>query len=80
MRENGKKYGFQWQGRKIQFTLISITTNLMINGYNLGKNKWIPNLDDPVGDPSSGSTSKGEVEKSKILYYCIIRCCKRNVK
>ena len=28
-----------------------------------GKNKWIPNIDDPVGAPSSGSTSPAQPER-----------------
>ena len=37
MRENGKKFGFQWQGEGDPVHFDFITTNLMINGYNLAK-------------------------------------------
>jgi len=55
MREKGKKYGFQWQGEKdpVHFDLYNNEPN--DKWLQPGKNKWIPNLDDPVGKPSASS-------------------------
>ena len=55
MREKGKKYGFQWQGEKdpVHFDLYNNEPN--DKWLHPGKNKWIPNLDDPVGKPSASS-------------------------
>ena len=60
MRDNGKKYGFQWQGEgdPVHFDYYNNEPN--DKWLQPGKNKWIPNLDDPVGKPSSGSTSPAQ--------------------
>jgi hypothetical protein len=60
MRDNGKKYGFQWQGEgdPVHFDYYNNEPN--DKWLQPGKNKWIPNLDDPVGSPSSGSTSPAQ--------------------
>ena len=60
MREKGKKFGFQWQGEKdpVHFDFYNNEPN--DKWLRPGKNKWIPNLDDPVGAPSSGSTSPAQ--------------------
>ena len=60
MRDNGKKYGFQWQGEgdPVHFDYYNNEPN--DKWLQPGKNKWIPNLDDPVGAPSSGSTSPAQ--------------------
>ena len=60
MRDNGKKYGFQWQGEgdPVHFDYYNNEPN--DKWLQPGKNKWIPNLDDPVGEPSSGSTSPAQ--------------------
>ena len=60
MRDNGKKYGFQWQGEgdPVHFDYYNNEPN--DKWLQPGKNKWIPNLDDPVGTPSSGSTSPAQ--------------------
>ena len=52
MREKGKKFGFQWQGEKdpVHFDYYNNEPN--DKWLKPGKNKWIPNLDDPVGKPS----------------------------
>ena len=66
MREKGKKYGFQWQGEKdpVHFDLYNNEPN--DKWLQPGKNKWIPNLDDPVGAPSSGSAADGKKDVSNI--------------
>ncbi len=55
MRENGEKFGFKWQGEgdPVHFDLYNNEPN--DKWLKPGKNKWIPNLDDPVGKPSSGA-------------------------
>ena len=60
MRDNGKKYGFQWQGEgdPVHFDYYNNEPN--DKWLQPGKNKWIPDLDDPVGKPSSGSTSPAQ--------------------
>ena len=60
MRDNGKKYGFEWQGEgdPVHFDYYNNEPN--DKWLQPGKNKWIPNLDDPVGAPSSGSTSPAQ--------------------
>ena len=60
MRDNGKKFGFQWQGEgdPVHFDYYNNEPN--DKWLQPGKNKWIPNLDDPVGEPSSGSTSPAQ--------------------
>ena len=60
MRDNGKKYGYQWQGEgdPVHFDYYNNEPN--DKWLQPGKNKWIPNLDDPVGAPSSGSTSPAQ--------------------
>ena len=60
MRDNGKKYGFEWQGEgdPVHFDYYNNEPN--DKWLQPGKNKWIPNLDDPVGKPSSGSTSPAQ--------------------
>ena len=60
MREKGKKFGFQWQGEKdpVHFDFYNNEPN--DKWLRPDKNKWIPNLDDPVGAPSSGSTSPAQ--------------------
>ena len=60
MRDNGKKFGFQWQGEgdPVHFDYYNNEPN--DKWLQPGKNKWIPNLDDPVGKPSSGSTSPAQ--------------------
>ncbi len=60
VRNNGKKYGFQWQGEHdpVHFDFYNNEPN--DKWLRPGKNKWIPNLDDPVGKPSSGSTSPAQ--------------------
>ena len=60
VRNNGKKYGFQWQGEHdpVHFDFYNNEPN--DKWLKPGKNKWIPNLDDPVGKPSSGSTSPAQ--------------------
>ena len=52
MRDKGKKFGFQWQGEKdpVHFDYYNNEPN--DKWLKPGKNKWIPNLDDPVGKPS----------------------------
>ena len=65
MRDKGKKFGFQWQGEKdpVHFDFINNDNN--DKWLRPGKNKWIPNIDDPVGDPSSGEQkSGGQPQKS----------------
>ena len=59
MRDKGKKFGFQWQGEKdpVHFDFINNDDN--DKWLRPGKNKWIPNIDDPVGDPSSGEQKSG---------------------
>ena len=59
MRDKGKKFGFQWQGEKdpVHFDFINNDNN--DKWLRPGKNKWIPNIDDPVGDPSSGEQKSG---------------------
>ncbi len=59
MREKGKKFGFQWQGEKdpVHFDFINNDNN--DKWLQPGKNKWIPDIDDPVGDPSSGEQKSG---------------------
>ena len=66
MRDNGKKYGFQWQGEgdPVHFDYYNNEPN--DKWLQPGKNKWIPNLDDPVGKPSSGSTSPAQGGGSSI--------------
>ena len=63
MREKGKKFGFQWQGEKdpVHFDFYNNEPN--DKWLKPGKNKWIPNLDDPVGKPS-GSGDGGAPQKS----------------
>ena len=60
MREKGKKFGFQWQGEgdPVHFDFYNNEPN--DKWLRPGKNKWIPNLNDPVGAPSSGSTSPAQ--------------------
>ena len=55
MRENGEKFGFKWQGEgdPVHFDLYNNEPN--DKWLKPGKNKWIPNIDDPVGKESSGS-------------------------
>ena len=55
MRDKGKKFGFQWQGEKdpVHFDYYNNEPN--DKWLKPGKNKWIPNLDDPVGKPSGSS-------------------------
>ena len=65
MRDKGKKFGFQWQGEKdpVHFDFINNDNN--DKWLRPGKNKWIPNIDDPVGAPSSGEQkSGGQPQKS----------------
>ena len=65
MRDKGKKFGFQWQGEKdpVHFDFINNDNN--DKWLQPGKNKWIPNVDDPVGNPSSGEQkSGGQPQKS----------------
>ena len=65
MRDKGKKFGFQWQGEKdpVHFDFINNDDN--DKWLRPGKNKWMPNVDDPVGDPSSGEQkSGGQPQKS----------------
>ena len=65
MRDKGKKFGFQWQGEKdpVHFDFINNDNN--DKWLRPGKNKWIPNVDDPVGNPSSGEQkSGGQPQKS----------------
>ena len=59
MRNKGKKFGFQWQGEKdpVHFDFINNDDN--DKWLRPGKNKWIPNIDDPVGAPSSGEQKSG---------------------
>ena len=59
MRDKGKKFGFQWQGEKdpVHFDFINNDDN--DKWLRPGKNKWIPNIDDPVGAPSSGEQKSG---------------------
>ena len=59
MRDKGKKFGFEWQGEKdpVHFDFINNDENN--KWLQPGKNKWIPNIDDPVGDPSSGEQKSG---------------------
>ena len=59
MRDKGKKFGFQWQGEKdpVHFDFYNNEPN--DKWLRPGKNKWIPNIDDPVGDPSSGEQKSG---------------------
>ena len=59
MRDKGKKFGFQWQGEKdpVHFDFINNDDN--DKWFRPGKNKWIPNIDDPVGAPSSGEQKSG---------------------
>ena len=66
MRDNGKKYGFEWQGEgdPVHFDYYNNEPN--DKWLQPGKNKWIPNLDDPVGAPSSGSTSPAQGGASSI--------------
>ena len=56
MRENGKKYGFQWQGEKdpVHFDLINSEDN--DKWLKPGKNKWIPNIDPADSKKSSSGT------------------------
>ena len=63
MREKGKKFGFQWQGEKdpVHFDFYNNEPN--DKWLKPGKNKWIPNLDDPVGKPS-GSGDGGAPQKT----------------
>ena len=55
MREKGKKFGFAWQGEgdPVHFDYLNNEKNT--KWLQPGKNKWIPNIDDPVGKPSSGA-------------------------
>ena len=55
MRDKGAKYGFKWQGEgdPVHFDFYNNEPN--DKWLKPGKNSWIPNLDDPVGKPSSGS-------------------------
>ena len=59
MRDKGKKFGFQWQGEKdpVHFDFINNDDN--DKWLRPGKNKWIPNIEDPVGAPSSGEQKSG---------------------
>ena len=63
MRNKGKKFGFQWQGEKdpVHFDFYNNEPN--DKWLKPGKNKWIPNVDDPVGKPS-GSGDGGAPQKS----------------
>ena len=63
MREKGKKFGFQWQGEKdpVHFDFYNNEPN--DKWLKPGKNKWIPNLNDPVGKPS-GSGDGGAPQKN----------------
>jgi len=55
MRDKGKKFGFAWQGEgdPVHFDYLNNEKNT--KWLQPGKNKWIPNIDDPVGKPSSGA-------------------------
>ena len=55
MRDKGKKFGFAWQGEgdPVHFDYLNNEKNT--KWLQPGKNKWIPNVDDPVGKPSSGA-------------------------
>ena len=55
MRNKGKKFGFAWQGEgdPVHFDYLNNEKN--DKWLQPGKNKWIPNIDDPVGKPSSGA-------------------------
>ena len=55
MRNKGKKFGFAWQGEgdPVHFDYLNNEKNT--KWLQPGKNKWIPNIDDPVGKPSSGA-------------------------
>ena len=59
MRDKGKKFGFQWQGEHdpVHFDFYNNEPN--DKWLKPGKNKWIPNVDDPVGAPSSGTQKAG---------------------
>ena len=59
MRDKGKKFGFQWQGEHdpVHFDFYNNEPN--DKWLRPGKNKWIPNVDDPVGAPSSGTQKAG---------------------
>ena len=59
MRDKGKKFGFQWQGEKDPVHFDFINNDRNNKWLEPGKNKWIPNIDDPVGDPSSGEQKSG---------------------
>ena len=55
MRDKGKKFGFAWQGEgdPVHFDYLNNEKNT--KWLQPGKNKWIPDIDDPVGKPSSGA-------------------------
>ena len=57
MRDKGKKFGFAWQGEgdPVHFDYLNNEKNN--KWLQPGKNKWIPNIDDPVGKPSSGAVT-----------------------
>ena len=57
MRDKGKKFGFAWQGEgdPVHFDYLNNEKNT--KWLQPGKNKWIPNVDDPVGKPSSGAVT-----------------------
>ena len=57
MRNKGKKFGFAWQGEgdPVHFDYLNNEKNN--KWLQPGKNKWIPNIDDPVGKPSSGAVT-----------------------
>ena len=59
MRDKGKKFGFQWQGEKDPVHFDFINNDRNNKWLEPGKNKWRPNIDDPVGDPSSGEQKSG---------------------
>ena len=57
MRDKGTKFGFKWQGEgdPVHFDYLNNEKNN--KWLQPGKNKWIPNIDDPVGKPSSGAVT-----------------------
>jgi len=59
MRDKGKKFGFEWQGEKDPVHFDFLNNDQNNKWLQPGKNKWIPNIDDPVGDPSSGEQKSG---------------------
>ena len=67
MREKGKKFGFQWQGEQdpVHFDFYNNEPN--DKWLKPGKNKWIPNVDDPVGAPSSGTQKAGGAPQSAAI-------------